>query len=397
MTTVYIETNDFSSSSELKELLVRQRIAVQMVDANCEEIPTSKSGAALNNIWVCSQKFEQAQGGSKALLPRARGYSAGQVIIISENAQTFAVTSELGDRLLHVSLPAQPTGRPAVFSSAILALCDIIRNAAGAAVSMDEKTGQMIDLARRVAASDVTVFINGPTGSGKEVLAREVHKSSSRADKPFVAINCAAIPENMLEAILFGHSKGAFTGASSANKGIICAAEGGTLLLDEVSEMPVALQAKLLRVLQERTLTPLGSQTEIPVDIRVISTSNCDMRAEIAAGRFRADLFYRLNVFPLATQELADRTEDIPALATAMISRHVAKDLLRPVLSDDAIDMLVGYSWPGNVRELENVIQRALVLCNGAFIKTEDILLDSVFIPTMPSAEIISKSLAYAR
>jgi two-component system, response regulator FlrC len=172
-------------------------------------------------------------------------------------------------------------------------------------VAADAETGQLIDLAVRVARTDVTVFINGPTGSGKEVLARQVHAASRRAAAPFVAINCAAIPENMLEAILFGHEKGAFTGASNANKGIIRAAEGGTLMLDEISEMPMGLQSKLLRVLQERSLTPIGAQNEVPVDIRVIATSNRDMPEEVRARRFREDLFYRLNVFPLTTRRCA--------------------------------------------------------------------------------------------
>ncbi|MEY4698068.1 MAG: hypothetical protein RIT14_2496, partial [Pseudomonadota bacterium] len=237
-------------------------------------------------------------------------------------------------------------------------------------------TGALIDLAARVARTDVTVFVNGPTGSGKEVLARAVHATSRRATAPFVAINCAAIPENMLEAILFGHEKGAFTGASGANKGIIRAAEGGTLMLDEISEMPMGLQSKLLRVLQERTLTPIGAQKEVPVDIRVIATSNRDMAEEVRERRFREDLFYRLNVFPLATRALCERPDDIPALACAMVRRHAPAGPL-PLLTPDAITALVAHDWPGNVRELENVIQRALVMRDGGWITPADLLINT--------------------
>jgi two-component system response regulator FlrC len=208
---------------------------------------------------------------------------------------------------------------------------------------------RLLDLAARVARTDVTVFINGPTGSGKEVLARAVHAESRRADKPFIAINCAAIPENMLEAILFGHEKGAFTGAATANRGLIRAADGGTLMLDEISEMPLGLQSKLLRVIQERQVTPLGTSTEVAVDIRIIATSNRDMPVEVLAGRFREDLYYRLNVFPLTTRPLAARSEDIPALAVSLLRRHWPQGPL-PLFSPETLDFLAVQRWPGNVR-----------------------------------------------
>jgi two-component system response regulator FlrC len=180
----------------------------------------------------------------------------------------------------------------------------------------------------------------------------------------------------MLEAILFGHEKGAFTGAATANRGLIRAAEGGTLMLDEISEMPLGLQAKLLRVIQERQVTPLGSTAEVAVDIRIVATSNRDMAAEVRAGRFREDLYYRLNVFPLSTRALVARPEDIPALAVSLLRRHAPEGSL-PLFTRDAIDMLTAHRWPGNVRELENVVQRALVLCDGTRICAEDIVIDA--------------------
>ena len=227
-----------------------------------------------------------------------------------------------------------------------------------------------------MAQADITVFINGPTGTGKEVLSQFIHLKSSRASGPFVPINCAAIPENMLEAILFGHEKGSFTGASTANKGIFRAADSGTLLLDEISEMPMSLQAKLLRVLQEKSVTPLGSQQNIPVDVRVIATTNRDMNTEIEKGNFREDLYYRLNVFPLATKDLYTRKDDIIPITTALLIKHAADVTKIPYLSTNAITKLLNHSWPGNVRELENVIQRALVLQSGNTINDEDIIVD---------------------
>ena len=177
-------------------------------------------------------------------------------------------------------------------------------------------------MAEKVAKTDVTVFIHGPTGTGKEVISNYIHQNSERSEKPFVAINCAAIPENMLEAMLFGHEKGAFTGASSANKGIFRAADTGTLLLDEISEMPLSLQAKLLRVLQEKKVTPIGGQRDIDVDVRVIATTNRNMVEEVKEKKFREDLYYRLNVFPIETLNLSERAEDIIPISVALLKRH---------------------------------------------------------------------------
>ena len=193
-----------------------------------------------------------------------------------------------------------------------------------------------------------------------------------------MGVNCAAIPENMLEAILFGYEKGAFTGASTSNKGIFRAADSGTLLLDEISEMPLGLQAKLLRVLQEKAVTPIGSQTDIPVDVRVIATTNRDMAHEIRIGGFREDLYYRLNVFPLNTISVADRALDIVPICTFLMRRHCAEISNIPWLTDDAVEKLTSYTWPGNVRELENVLQRALVLAMDNKITAADIVTDDV-------------------
>ncbi|WP_425229111.1 sigma-54 interaction domain-containing protein [Sphingomonas sp.] len=240
----------------------------------------------------------------------------------------------------------------------------------------DPESLALLALAERVAAADITVLINGPTGTGKEVLARAIHNQSLRKSRPFIAINCAALPETMLEALLFGHQKGAFTGAAGASEGFFRAADGGTLLLDEIAEMPLSLQAKLLRVLQEREVVPLGASVPQPIDVRVIACANRDLQAEVAAGRFRADLYYRLAVFPLATKPLAERPEDIPALAATMILRHAGGRGLVPWPTPEALDQLLRHDWPGNVRELENVIQRALLFAGGATIEASHIVFD---------------------
>jgi two-component system response regulator FlrC len=229
------------------------------------------------------------------------------------------------------------------------------------------------NLATRVAATDATVLISGQSGAGKEVYARYIHGSSKRHSGPFVALNCAAIPENMLEAILFGYEKGAFTGAINSHMGKFEQAQGGTLLLDEISEMDLGLQAKLLRVLQERELERLGSRKTLQLDVRVIATSNRDVRAAVRQGEFREDLFYRLNVFPLHIPALADRRDDILPLVRHFLARDSSVTDLDNALTEDALEKLLHYRWPGNVRELDNVIQRALILRQGTAISDHDI------------------------
>lgn len=336
----------------LVDLLTRRRLSV------------AQNGTEVCHTYVTGED-------QKTAVEAARKLGAKRVMVIAP-AAVWSVTDEMGGRMVRVALPQ--SGSAPLRDAALMLLADLLAEPFGAMVAADVATGALIDMARRVARFDVSVFINGPTGSGKEVLSRLIHTASARADKPFVAINCAAIPENMLEAILFGHEKGAFTGAATANKGILRAADGGTLLLDEISEMPLGLQAKLLRVLQEKVVTPLGSQSETPVDVRILATSNRDMEAEIARGAFREDLYYRLNVFPLETLPLAARPEDIPVLAQAMLRRHSCAGAV-PLLSAEACELLCQHGWPGNVRELENVMQRALVLAESGTITASDIML----------------------
>lgn len=244
-------------------------------------------------------------------------------------------------------------------------------------IAVDERSRTLVELADRVAGSDVTVMITGESGTGKEVLARYIHRHSRRAAQPFVAINCAAIPENMLEAMLFGYEKGAFTGASQMSPGKFEQAQGGTLLLDEISEMDLALQAKLLRVLQEREVERLGGRKPIALDVRVLATSNRIMRDEVVAGRFREDLYYRLNVFPLQLPPLRDRTEDIVPMAQRLLAVNAGiQGISAPKLTQQAQHHLLAHYWPGNVRELDNLMQRALIMHRGDAIDVADLQLE---------------------
>jgi len=240
------------------------------------------------------------------------------------------------------------------------------------AVMDDPRSNELFAMAMRVAGTPATVLISGESGTGKEVLARFIHRHSPRAAQPFVAINCAAIPDNLLEATMFGYEKGAFTGATQAQAGKFEQAQGGTLLLDEISEMPLALQAKLLRVLQEREVERVGGHKAIALDVRVIATTNRDMQAEVAAGKFREDLFYRLNVFPLQVPPLRERKLDILPLARRFLA-EMAAAMGRPGMRMDAAaeQAVLNYAWPGNVREMENIIQRAVILASGDAVKPE--------------------------
>ena len=243
-------------------------------------------------------------------------------------------------------------------------------------IAEDSRTQALVEMAHKVALSDATVMISGESGSGKEVLARLIHDHSHRAEGPFIAINCAAIPENMLEAVLFGYEKGAYTGAIQASAGKFEQANGGTLLLDEISEMDLSLQAKLLRVLQERTVERLGSSKSIALDVRVLATTNRNLKEEVAGQRFREDLFYRLNVFPLYLPALRDRAGDVAPLAVHFLNQYAPGHGIS--LSEGALLKLSEHPWPGNVRELENVIQRALILRQGLIIDEHTLHFESV-------------------
>ena len=253
-------------------------------------------------------------------------------------------------------------------------------------IAQDPKMLELLEVARTVASSPAPVLITGESGTGKELLARYIHEQSPRKDRPFVAVNCAALPEGLLETELFGHERGSFTGAVAQKKGKFELAHRGTLLLDEVSEMPLSLQAKILRALQEGEIDRVGGIKPVAVDVRVIATSNRDLVEEVRRGRFREDLFFRLNVIPLHIPPLRERKEDIPLLASYFLEKYA--DLNGKTVKDlapETLDLLMDYSWPGNVRELENVIHRAVLLAKGEVLEPKDLVIEEGLSPRAPN------------
>ena len=385
MLKIIVQNENLSYLDKLKRILEDRQSQVIVSDGS---MPVDKSSVENSETcFLCSKQYLDSVNGNSGLIQVAKSFKANSIIVIDDRSETFSIKEDLGGKLLYINFSKNDFNEDSVNDYGLQLIATLAtRN--NQFIAGDGRTKKLVNLARKVAKTDVTVFINGPTGTGKEVLSKFIHNNSDRRDNPFVGINCAAIPENMLEAILFGHEKGAFTGASSPNKGIFRAADGGTLLLDEISEMPLTLQAKLLRVLQEKIVTPIGSQKDLSVDVRVIATTNRDMVTEIRDGNFREDLFYRLNVFPLATSNLTERKDDIVPLITALLYRHCQSIDELPWLDNLAIKTLLDHTWPGNVRELENIVQRALVLCSEKQICSSDIVIDNN--PLNNSEDILS-------
>ena len=364
MKDILIIDESFQNAKDLNNFLCNRKI-----NSKLQKINDLKKINMPKSVLIGSEELETMIGGKNNLFKLSRSIGSTKIIILKSNSQEYKIETELGGAYNKYYFPN--------FDESINEL--IINKISDQKFSFaDPKTHNLIHLAKKVAETDVTVFIHGPTGTGKEVVSSYIHKESKRNERPFVAVNCAAIPENMLEAMLFGHEKGAFTGASTANKGIFRAADSGTLLLDEISEMPLSLQAKLLRVLQEKKVTPIGSHRDISVDVRVIATTNRDMVNEVKEKKFREDLFYRLNVFPIETTNLFERPGDIIPISITLLKRHVENGQQIPFLTKETQDLIRNYTWPGNVRELENVLQRALVLSNKKVINKNDIMIDDM-------------------
>lgn len=291
--------------------------------------------------------------------------------------------------------------KPFAVETLIKVIKPFIENLAGTKESIahqplveDPLSLELLQLSSRVAKTDASVMIGGESGTGKEVLARYIHAESNRAEQPFVAINCAAIPESLLEATLFGYEKGAFTGATASTPGKFEQADKGTLLLDEITEMPLELQAKLLRVLQEQEVERLGGRKTLQLNVRVLATSNRDLKQSVADGLFREDLYYRLNVFPLAWPALKERPLDILPLAKHFIAKHAQRMGVKslPSLHAQAVERLTSYNWPGNVRELENVMQRALILSGEAEITNASLVLEDNLLLSSKSIRVDSEA-----
>ncbi|MAW97996.1 MAG: AAA family ATPase [Alphaproteobacteria bacterium] len=361
MKEIFIIEENFEEKNLVLNFLKKKNLNAQTISLNeIKKIEKNKS------TIICTKNLQEKIGGKSEILKVSRAFGSTNILVLEKSEAGYEMQNDLGGAYVIISLKD--------FNDVILEI--IFQSLTDDKYSFsDPKTYSLVKMAEKVAKTDVTVFIHGPTGTGKEVISNYIHQNSVRSEKPFVAINCAAIPENMLEAMLFGHEKGAFTGASSANKGIFRAADTGTLLLDEISEMPLSLQAKLLRVLQEKKVTPIGGQRDIDVDVRVIATTNRNMIDEVKEKKFREDLYYRLNVFPIETLHLSERTDDIIPISIALLKRHTEMGKL-PFITDKAKKILTSYNWPGNVRELENVLQRAIVLSDNKIIDESHIMVD---------------------
>ncbi len=260
----------------------------------------------------------------------------------------------------------------------IAAVLSSISNENQQIISNSAQMKQIITLADRIAPSDANVLVTGESGTGKEVMAKYIHRKSNRKNEKFVSVNCAAIPENLLESELFGHEKGAFTGALNRRIGKFEESNGGTLLLDEISEMDLRLQAKLLRAIQEKEIDRVGGTTPIKVNLRVIATSNRNLRNEVTEGKFREDLFFRLNVIHLQLPSLRERKEDIKAFAESFAEKFAKSNgIPTPKITSDAMELLINHNWPGNVRELENTMHRAVLLNNNGMIDKTSLLMES--------------------
>jgi len=342
---------------------------------------SSKSDSCSNpseKIYLSFKSKDYDLKADKELIPflKSNGFKKAALLVLDSNI--FEVEKHLNGAITVMKVPTL-VGAPKQQVNFFLHyfIEQVVQNIPNLPCG-DEQSVKLNSLIRKISTTDATVLVNGPTGTGKEVISNLIHHFSNRREEAFVAVNCAAIPDQMLESMLFGHEKGAFTGAVQPNKGLLRAADKGTVLLDEISEMPIALQAKLLRVIQEKRVMPIGSSQEVEVNVRIIATTNRNMLEEVKLGRFREDLFYRLNVFPLNTLKLSDRKDDIPTIVANMLYNMEIDNEIKTKISLDALNDLEEYHWPGNVRELHNVIQRAKILCLNGEILPSDLIFDSI-------------------
>lgn len=368
-------------------------------DAGLSILNQEKVDICFLDVWMPNT------GGIDVLASIREKFPEVQVVMISGHAkidQAVRVTKmgayDFLEKPLSIERIVSVIKNIEIFKEAKLLMNENVYQAADLMIGETPALKEVNRLIDTAAKTDTRVLILGENGTGKELVAREIHKKSLRKNKPFISVNCAAIPENLIESELFGHMKGAFTGASSDRSGKLELADKGTFFLDEVADMPLSLQVKLLRVLQEMKITRIGGSEEISLDVRIISATNKDIKTEIRKGNFREDLYYRLNVIPITVPSLRERKDDIPLLIEYFNGKlSKANNIEMKKFTDDAVKFLTAYSWPGNIRQLRNIIERLLVMVSGDIVDIEQVNLyiDKDFTANDPVYDIAAKFSEY--
>ena len=381
--TVLVVDDDPTQRRLIQAVLEREGFAVSHAQSGDEAIKHLSSGAPVD-VMLLDLVMPGISGQDTLTEMRARGFNLPVIVLTATGGIDTVVQAMQSGACDFFVKPASPERitvsiRNALSMGSLKSEVDRLKKHASGRTTFDDLIGaspamMMVKrLGERAAKSSIPILITGESGVGKEVIARAVHGSSERAGKPFVAVNCGAIPENLVESILFGHEKGSFTGATDKHLGKFQEANGGTLFLDEVGELPLDIQVKLLRALQESEIDPIGAKRSIKVDVRIVSATNRDMLLQVKEGRFREDLYYRLNVFPIEAPALRERKEDIPALVEAFIGRfNVEEGKSVMGASAETMAFLTAFDWPGNVRQLENAVYRAIILADAPYLQPYD-------------------------
>ena len=380
---VLVVDDDPTQRRLIQAVLEREGFEVAHATSGDEAIQHLGSGAAVD-VVLLDLVMPGMSGQDTLAEMRARGFAQPVIVVTATGGIDTVVQAMQAGAIDFFVKPAAPERiivsiRNALSMGALRGEVDRLKKHQSGRTTFEDLTGSspamtMVKrLGERAAKSSIPILITGESGVGKEVIARAVHGSSERAGKPFVAVNCGAIPENLVESILFGHEKGSFTGATDKHLGKFQEANGGTLFLDEVGELPLDIQVKLLRALQESEIDPVGSKRSIKVDVRIVSATNRDLSQAVADGRFREDLFYRLNVFPIEAPALRERKEDVPALVDAFVKRFNIEEGKSVVgAAPETLGFLTAFDWPGNVRQLENAVYRAIVLADAPYLQPHD-------------------------
>jgi len=381
--TVLVVDDDPTQRRLIQAVLEREGFAVAHAESGDEAIKRLNAGAQVD-VVLLDLVMPGISGQDTLVEMRARGFNQPVIVVTATGGIETVVQAMQAGALDFFVKPAAPERilvsiRNALNMGALKGEVERLKKHASGRTTFDDLIGespamQMVKrLGQRGAKSGIPILITGESGVGKEVIARAVHGSSDRAGKPFVAVNCGAIPENLVESILFGHEKGSFTGATDKHLGKFQEANGGTLFLDEVGELPLDIQVKLLRALQESEIDPIGAKRSIKVDVRILSATNRDLSQAVAEGRFREDLFYRLNVYPIEAPALRERKDDVQLLVDAFIRRFNVEEGKTVVgASAETMAFLSAYDWPGNVRQLENAVYRAIVLADAPYLQPHD-------------------------